>query len=113
MFKMIVLSAVLCALPMGDKTDKCPREFAPIQETKVYRVTRPFTIVVVNYPTLETIGLQDYGSPLLGLYTSDGSNSFIIVPFSNKKDKDGNYLPDFEVLAHELWHHVCGKWHDP
>ena len=29
-----------------------------------------------------------------------------------KTDKNGNALPDFETLGHEVWHTVKGKYHE-
>ena len=42
------------------------------------------------------------------------STNEIYVPYSANKDKNGNYLPDFCVLGHEVWHlkELGGRWHD-
>ena len=109
------MAVITCALAMSGETDKrdCPKEFGPIQETRVITTHKTIMVVVVNFPTLETIGLQDYSAVLYGMCSQNESNATIVVPFSNKKDKDGKYLPDFEILGHEVWHVFAGKWHDP
>lgn len=37
----------------------------------------------------------------------------IFVPYSYQRDIKGNYLPDFEVLGHEIWHmlELGGRFH--
>ena len=36
----------------------------------------------------------------------------IYVRYSSEKDKNGNPLPDFKTLGHELWHLIKGKYHN-
>ena len=41
-------------------------------------------------------------------FTTDGS---IYVRYGVEKDKNGNLLPDFYTLGHEVWHRVKGSYH--
>jgi hypothetical protein len=34
------------------------------------------------------------------------------VPYSNEKDKNGKYLPNFEMLGHEVYHYINGNFHE-
>jgi hypothetical protein len=99
----LVLFLVSCASPEKEK-------YPPFQDARHYETTNSFTVLIVNVSTLEALGIEQFGTPYLrGLYLP--LERLIIVPYSNKKDRDGNYLPNFEVLGHELWHHIYGDWH--
>ena len=37
--------------------------------------------------------------------------SDVYVRWSGKKDKNGEPLPDFETLGHEVWHIIKGGYH--
>lgn len=41
----------------------------------------------------------------------DVQQRVLYVPWSKEKDINGNPLPDFTALGHELWHAVAGWWH--
>jgi hypothetical protein len=39
-------------------------------------------------------------------------NKMIYVRYSSDKDINGEQLPDFNALGHEVWHLVKGGWHE-
>ena len=56
---------------------------------------------------LEVFGLRN-NNVILGYQSADK----IKVMWSMQTDKNGDPLPDFEVLGHEVWHRVKGNWHE-
>ena len=36
----------------------------------------------------------------------------IVVPWGSRVSGNGEPLPDFEALGHEVWHIVEGAWHE-
>ena len=50
---------------------------------------------------------EGYANDVLGFNGADG----IHINWSNTRDKDGNLLPDFETIGHEVWHRVKGNYH--
>ena len=44
------------------------------------------------------------GERVLGYNDTVGPVTKLVVPWGDEEDKDGNPLPDFYVLGHELWH---------
>ncbi len=42
----------------------------------------------------------------------DTATNTIVAPWTRKRDKHGERLPDFYVIGHEIWHSVKGDYHD-
>ena len=52
-------------------------------------------------------GIKNGEREIYGFKAIDG----IHVKYSGKLDKDGEPLPDFETLGHEVWHLIKPDWH--
>lgn len=77
----------------------------------VYDVKKDFKIVV---DTKKNINRMYYGKETInGMYVELNGTPYLFVSYSKNKDKNGNYLPRFETLGHELWHmkELGGRFH--
>ena len=87
----------------------------PLIPTKDYKVG-DLKIVCVDernmFKTLETNINKNYDplAPWCSAYY-DQRNKTVYVPYTRNKNKKGDYLPNFEMLGHEIWHDVAGWFH--
>lgn len=95
------ISSFCCVLMVGCAT--------PNKDSRSFFLKEPLEITVVDKSTLETIGIENFGSPLRGFCFP--AVRLIMVRYSDIKDKDGNYLPDFEALGHEFYHALGEDFH--
>jgi len=82
----------------------------PEKEAKGFTISEPLAVILIDEKTLGAIGIVNFGVPLRGFYQP--SERLIVVRYSDEKDKNGNYLPDFEALGHEFYHVLAGAFHE-
>ena len=64
--------------------------------------------ITADYDALMAQHGESNGSANMGYQHLDT----IAVMWSGDTDKDGEPLPDFETLGHEVWHRIKGRWHN-
>ena len=99
--KTLAMSLMLVTLAAGCATQK--------KDSRSFFLNEPLEIMLVDESEFEAIGIENFGSPTRGVYFP--SVRIIMVRYSYNRDKDGNYLPDFEALGHELYHALAGDFH--
>ena len=60
-----------------------------------------------QYYKLRPLPSNFFGDLIQGYNWVDG----VHVMWSGEYDKNGEPLPDFEVLGHEIWHRIKGDYH--
>lgn len=85
---------------------------APLRDTKEYSLNLPLKIILQEQKNLTEEYREKYHKDARGW--ADLRERKVVVPYSDEKDKFGNYLPDFEVLGKEVWHmeELGGHYHD-
>lgn len=82
-----------------------------------YNVTDDFKIYIEDYTQIserwrEIKGKE--GRNVLGFWQTKNGKQYLYVPKSGYKDINGNELPNFETLGHEIWHlkELGGHYHE-
>ena len=89
----------------------CASAWKPVKQYEV----KPFSIVMGSHDFINQ--MRQALDPQAGVEV-DGFIHYpsrtVYVPYSIKKDDNGNDKPDFEVLGHEVWHlpELGGRWHE-
>lgn len=76
-----------------------PKELLDDKEYKFNDVK----IVIQDIRKIRYFGRLILGKNIDGFF--DDTYTIMYVPYSKDKDSSRDYLPDFDTLGHELWHH--------
>lgn len=98
-----IVFAAGCVAPKQITNCDGIKEFAvpeKLLESKLYRVDG-FQLFVEDIRNIESYGLTNFNS-LIDRYF-DCSNNAIHVPYVAKKDKQGYFLPSFNILGELIW----------
>lgn len=71
---------------------------------KNYSVNEDFDIVIMDEEKVMDTCELFLKKRCKGFAMNLQNKTTLFIPYSSYKDINGNYLPDFEVLGHEIWH---------
>ena len=101
--KAILAIAFLAAIVCGCATP--PRAEFDLPATRI--ICDSARNITVDYDALMARYGESNGSVIMGYHHLDT----IAVMWSGETDINGEPIPDFEALGHEVWHRIRGRWH--
>ena len=101
--KAILAIAFLAAIICGCVTP--PREEFYLPATRV--ICDSARNITADYDALMARHGESNGSVIMGYHHLDT----IAVMWSGETDINGEPLPDFHALGHDVWHRIRGRWH--
>ena len=103
-----LLSSIVLATTLGCST--------PIKDIEQFYINDLKIVIVDERKMPEVLSKRiphtyDPFAPYCTAYY-DSRNTTAYIPYSNEKDKNGKYLPNFEMLGHEVYHYMNGWFHE-
>ena len=101
--KAILAIAFLAAIVCGCATP--PRAEFDLPATRI--ICDSARNITADYDALMARHGESNGSVIMGYHHLDT----IAVMWSGETDINGEPLPDFHALGHDVWHRIRGRWH--